>query len=76
MFLNDQCSIWSEIEAAVTQGSILAPLLFFFIIWQNLLEGLTKKTKFFGNDASFCLVVHDSTASSVSLNNDLLKISQ
>ena len=62
--LNGQCSNWSKIKAGVPQGSIDLP------------EGLTTNAKLFADDTSLFSVVHDSTLSSVSLNNDLLKISQ
>ena len=42
----------------------------------DLPEGLTTNAKLFADDTSLFSVVHDSTLSSVSLNNDLLKISQ
>ena len=52
----------------VLKGSILGPLLFLGYI-NYLPEGLTTITKLFS-------VVHDSAASSASLNDDLLKISR
>ena len=41
----------------------------------DLPEGLTKSAKFFADDTSLFSVVHDSSASSASLNDDLLKMS-
>ena len=73
--LNGQCSNWSKIKAGVLQGSILGPLLFLVYI-NNLPEGLTTNAKLFADDTSLFSVAHDSTLSSVSLNNDLLNISQ
>ena len=75
MVLNSQCSNWSKIKAGVPQGSILGPLLFLVYI-NDLPEGLTTNAKLFADHTSLFSVVHDSTLSSVSLNNDLLKISQ
>ena len=75
MVLNGQSSNWSKIKAGLPQGSILGPLLFLVYI-NDLPEGLTTNAKLFADDMSLFSVVHDSTLSSVSLNNDLLKISQ
>ena len=74
MVLNDQCSNWSKIKAGVPQGSILGPLLFLVYI-NDLPEGLATNAKLFADDISLFSVVHDSTLSSVSLNNDLRNIS-
>ena len=73
--INGQCSNWSKIKAGVPQGSILGPLLFLVYI-NDLPEGLTTNAKLCADDTSLFSVVHDSTLSSVSFNNDLLKISQ
>ena len=73
--LNGRCSNWSKIKAGVPQGSIMGALLFLVYI-NDLPESLTTNAKLFPDDTSLFSVVHDSTLSSVSLNNDLLKISQ
>ena len=75
MVLNGQCSDWSKRKAGFRQGSILGLLLFLVYI-NDLPEGLTANAKLFADDTSLFPVVHDSTISSVSLNNDLQKISQ
>ena len=75
VFLNGQCSNWSKIKAGVPQGSILTPL-FFLVCINDLPEGLTTNAKLFADDTSPFSVVYDSTGSSVSVNNELLKISQ
>ena len=74
MVLNDQCSNWSKIKTGVPQSSILGPLLF-LVYTNDLPEGLTTNAKLFADDISLFSVVHDSTLSSVSLNNDLRNIS-
>ena len=73
--LNGQCSNWSKIKAGVPQSSILGPLLFLVYI-NDLPEDLTANAKLFADDTSLFSVVHDSTLSSISLNNDLLKFFQ
>ena len=75
MVLNGQCSNWSKIKAGVPQGSTLRSL-FFLVYINGLSEGLTRNAKLFANNTSLFSVAHDSAVSSVSLNNELLKISQ
>ena len=75
LVLNGQLSNWSKFKAGVSQGSIVEPLFFLAYI-KDLQEGLTKDAILFADDTSLFSVVHDSTSSSVLLNDDLLKISQ
>ena len=75
VLLHFQTSKWSQIKAGAPQGSILGPLLFLVYI-NDLTEGLTSYTKLFADDASIFLVVRGSSSSSLSLNEDLSKISQ
>ena len=75
LVLNGQCSNWSKIKACVQQGSILGPLLLLVYV-NDLPERLTTNAKLFADDTSLFSVVHNSTLSSVSLNNDSLKIYQ
>ena len=75
VLLNGQTSKWSQIKAGVPQGSVLGPLLFLVYI-NDLPEGLTSNVKLFANETSISSVVRDSSSSSLSLNEDLSKISQ
>ena len=75
MVLNGQCSNWSKINAGVPHCLTLEPLLFLVYI-NDLPEGLTTNAKLFADDTSFFSFVHDSTPSSVLLNNDSQKFSQ
>ena len=73
--LNGQCSNWPKSKAGVLQGSTLGPLLFLVYI-KDLPEDLATNAKPIADDTSRFSVVHDSMLSSVSVDNDLLKISQ
>ena len=69
--LNGQSSKLSHIKAGGPQGWILGPL-FFLVYIKDLPEGLTTSAKLFADDISLFSVVHNSTASSAFLNDDLL----
>ena len=75
VLLNCQTSKWSQIKAGVLQASVLGPLLFLVYINDVPLE-LTSNVKLFAGDTSIFSVVLDSSSSSLSLNEDLFKISQ
>ena len=67
--------MWTNVNAGVPQGSILGPLLFLIYI-DNLPNGLQSNPKLFADDTSMFSTVHDIITSTVSLNNDLTKISE
>ena len=74
VLLNGQTSKWLQIKAGVPKGSILGPLLFLVYI-NDLPEAVTSNVKLFADDTSIFSVVRDSSSSSLSLNEDLSKIS-
>ena len=71
--LNGQVSTWENINAGVTQGSILDPLLFLIYI-NELTEGLTTNVNLLTDDTSLFSVVHDTQTSVNDLNKDLKTI--
>ena len=64
---NGQSSNWSHIKAGALQGSIRGMLL---------PEGVATSAKLFTDDTLLFLVVHNSAASSASVNDDLQNISR
>ena len=62
-------------NAGVPEGSILGHLLFLIYI-NNLPEDLQSNPKIFADDTSLFSTAQDITTSTVSLNNDLPKISE
>ena len=75
VLLNGQTSKWSQIKTGVPQGSLLGPLLVLVYI-DDLPEGLTSNVKLFADDTLIFSMVRDSSSSSLSLNENLSKISQ
>ena len=72
--LNGQVSNWTSIEAGVSQGSILGPLLFLIYI-NDLSDDLSTNDKLFADETSLFSVVGDIKSLATHLNNDLRKIS-
>ena len=69
VILNGQVSSWTGVNAGVSRGSILGPLLFLVYI-NNLADGLSN-AKVFADDTSLFLVIHDVYTFPSELNNDL-----
>ena len=67
--LNGQIPTWENINARVTQGSILSPFLFLIYI-NDLTEGLTTNTKLFADDMLFSFA-HDTQTFANYLNKDM-----
>ena len=75
LVLNGQSSSWTKVNAGVPQASILGALLFLIYI-NDLPKGLPSNPKIFANDTSLSFTIQDIATSTVSLNNDLTKISE
>ena len=73
--LNGQSSSWTKVNAGIPQGSILGSLLFLIYI-NNLPNGLQSNPKLFADDTSLFSTIQGITTSTISLNNDLTKISE
>ena len=71
--MNGQCSSWADVNAGVSQGSILEPLLFLIYI-NDLSDRLTSEFKLFADDTSLFSVVNDINNSASDPNEDLKKI--
>ena len=73
--LNGQLSSWTMVNAQVSQGSILRPLLILIYI-NDLPNGLQSNAKLFADDTSLSSTVQDITTNTASINNDLKIISE
>ena len=71
--LNGQTSNSENIDAGVSQGFILVPLLFLIHI-NDLAENLSPNPKLFADDPSLVSVVRDLNTSAIEINDDLKKI--
>ena len=70
--LNGQSSSWTNVNAGISQGSVLGPLLFLIYI-NDLADGLSFNVKLFTDNTSLFSVVHDINTSTIVLNSDLKK---
>ena len=68
--LNGQNSSWANVEAGVSQGFILGPLLFLIYI-NDLPDNLSTNVKLFSDNTSLFSVVGDIATSSCDLNHNL-----
>ena len=73
--LNGQTSSWTDVNAGVSQGSILGSFLFLIFI-NDLADGVSSNVKLFADDTSLFSVVHNANTTAKELNNDLVKISR
>ena len=64
--LSGQSSSWTNVNAGVTQGSILGALLFLLYI-NDLPEGLSSNAKLFADDTFLFSVVHVIKTSAIEL---------
>ena len=73
--LNGQTSSWADVNAGVSQGSILGPLLFLIYI-NDLADSISSNAKLFADDTSLFSVVHNANTTAKELNNDSVKINK
>ena len=73
--LNGQTSSWTDVNAGVSQGSILGSFLFLIFI-NDLADGVSSNVKLFADDTSLFSVVHNANTTAKELYNDLVKISR
>ena len=68
-------SDWKFIQAGVTQGSILGPLLFLLYI-SDIVNDIGSNIRLFADDTSLFIIVENPVTDAASLNTDLDRISQ
>ena len=73
--LNGRTPKWTNILAAVPQGSILDNLLFLIYI-NDFIDGLKSIYKIFADDRSLFSKIKDIDTSNIDINNDLVKINR
>ena len=72
---NGRTSKWTNILAAVPQGSILENLLFLIYI-NDFTDGLKSIYKIFADDRSLFSKIKDIDTSNIDINNVLVKINR
>ena len=70
---NGQACLWTSIEAGVSKGSVLGPLLFLIYI-NDLSDNLPTNAKVFADDKSLFFIVKNVNTSASHLNGNLRKI--
>ena len=73
--LNGRTSKWTNILAAVPQGSILENLLFLIYV-NDFVDGLKSVYKIFADDRSLLSKIKDIDTSNIDINNNLVKINR
>ena len=73
--LNGRTSKWTNILAAVPQGSILENLLFLIYI-NDFADGLKLVYKIFADDRSLLPKIKDIDTSNIDINDNLVKINR
>ena len=71
--MSGQSSSWVDINAEVSQRSVLGPLLFLMYI-NDLTNELSSSAKLFLEDTSLFSVVFNGDASAKELSDDLAKV--
>ena len=74
VLFNGEVSAWISVNAGVSQGSILEPLLFLIYI-NDLSNNLLSNVKLFADNTSLFSVTHDVNLPAKKLNDDLRQIS-
>ena len=67
--MNGQNSLWGDVSAGITLGSILG--LFFLVYINDLATDVKCSVKLFADDTSLLTVVEDTASSASDMNHDL-----
>ena len=68
--LNRQIYSWADVNAGVSQGSILGPIFDIYI--NDLVDGLSSNAKLFADDTSLFSVVHNANTAAKEFSNDIV----